>query len=147
MRYLADTNILLRLVKPDDSDYSLVRTAVNALWSAGHDLCYTSQNLGEFWNVCTRPPDRNGFGLSIAETDSRARLIEEDLIILPDSPQIHFEWRQMVVRHSVSGAQVHDARLVAVMMVHGLSQILTFNASDFVRYSSITALHPSQISI
>ena len=35
-------------------------------------LCYTSQNVGEFWNACTRPLDRNGYGLSPKETDRRA---------------------------------------------------------------------------
>jgi hypothetical protein len=63
--YLVDTNVLLRLIKPDDCDYPLVRSAVQQLWTVGEDLCYTSQNLGEFWNTCTRPAERNGYGLSI----------------------------------------------------------------------------------
>ncbi len=30
---------------------------------------------------------------------------------------------------------VHDARLTAAMLVHGLTHILTFNISDFARYT------------
>ncbi len=41
---------------------------------AGGNPCYTSQNLGEFWNVLTRPIDRNGFGLTPAEANDRARI-------------------------------------------------------------------------
>ena len=26
----------------------------------GAVFCYTSQNVAEFWNTCTRPLDRNG---------------------------------------------------------------------------------------
>jgi predicted nucleic acid-binding protein len=59
---LADTNVLLRLSKADDPHYPLVQSAVDKLLARGTGLCYTSQNLAEFWNVCTRPVDRNGFG-------------------------------------------------------------------------------------
>ena len=86
--YLVDTNVLLRFVKPDDRDYPLVRSAVSRLWIAGDDLCYTSQNLAEFWNTCTRPADRNGYGLSISETDRRARLVEDRFTFLEDSKAV-----------------------------------------------------------
>ncbi len=31
------------------------------------------------------------------------------------------------------------------MTVYGVERVLTFNAEDFKRYSSITALHPSSM--
>jgi predicted nucleic acid-binding protein len=49
---------------------------------------------------------------------------------------------RLVVAYGVKGVNVHDARLVAAMLVHGLTHILTFNISDFARYSEITAVHP-----
>ncbi len=139
---LLDTNILLRWVKPDSHDYPLVNSVIDRMIAEGSLLCYTSQNLAEFWNTCTRPIDRNGFGLSVAETDKRARLIEGVLQFLPDNEATHLAWRTLIVDFAVSGVQVHDARLVAAMRVHGLSRILTFNHRDFVRYTDITALHP-----
>jgi hypothetical protein len=54
--------------------------------------------------------------LSIAETDSRAILIEATFTLLPDREQVHIEWRRLVVVHSVMGVQVHDARIVAAML-------------------------------
>ena len=38
-----------------------------------------------------------------------------------------------------------DAKLVAAMLVHGLTHILTFDISDFARYSEITAVNPREI--
>jgi predicted nucleic acid-binding protein len=140
--YLIDSNILIRWVKPDDREYPLVNEALDRLIEHGCTLFYTSQNLAEFWNTCTRPVEQNGFGLSIEETDARASAIESTLDLLPDGDAIHLEWRRLVVAFRVSGAKVHDARLVAAMHVHGVQRIVTFNARDFARYTSVEALHP-----
>jgi len=106
---------------------------------------YTSQNLGEVWNVLTRPVNRNGFGLTPAQADRRAQAIESSIEILPDSLLIHLEWRRLLVAHNISGVQVHDARLVAAMHVHEVKRILTFNARDFVRFTDIEAIHPAEL--
>ncbi|MBM4045058.1 MAG: PIN domain-containing protein [Planctomycetes bacterium] len=145
MPYLVDTNILLRLLQRQDPKHETVRTALRVLRQRGEGLYYASQNLVEFWCVCTRPVSANGFGLSIPETDRRARLIERLLTLLPDTPAIHTEWRSLVVTLGVSGVQVHDARLVAAMRVHGLSDVLTLNPSHFARYPGIRAVHPETI--
>jgi hypothetical protein len=55
MPYLLDSNILLRWVKPDHNDYPLVVSAIEAILRRDGEICYTSQNVGEFWNTCTRP--------------------------------------------------------------------------------------------
>jgi predicted nucleic acid-binding protein len=144
--YLVDSNVLLRWVKPDDHDYPLVVSAIDGILQRGAVLCYTSQNVAEFWNTCTRPLDRNGYGLTPAEADRRARLLEDNLRLLPDSLAVHQEWRKLLVTYNVSGAQVHDARLVAAMRVHGVKQILTFNERDFARYTGIEAVHPRTVS-
>ena len=109
-------------------------------------LCYTSQNVSEFWNTCTRPLDRNGYGLTPKEADRRAHFFEDRLRLLPDSLAVHNEWRQMLVTHGISGVQVHDARLVAAMRVHGVQRILSFNNADFVRYRDIEAVNPRMLS-
>ncbi len=143
--YLADTNILLRLIKSNDPEFLLVRRAVHALKARGERLCYVPQNIVEFWNVCTRPADRNGYGLSPREADERARLVDRTFTLLPENELIHPEWRRLALDHAVSGSQVHDARLVAAMHVHGVTHILTFNVRDFARYPDITVVHPQTL--
>ena len=149
MLYLADTNILLRFVAPTDPNHALVRYILYSLLERGESVCYLSQNLAEFWNVCTRPAtSRSGFGLSIEETHKRAQVIERHLTFLPDNEEIHTQWRNLIVDYKVCGVQVYDARIVAAMRVHNIRQILSFNTDDFVRYSNeIQAIHPSEIGI
>lgn len=141
--YLVDSNVLLRWVKPDHSDYPAIISAIDAILQQGGVFCYTSQNVAEFWNACTRPADRNGYGLSPKDTDHKARFFEERLRLLPDSLAVHEEWRKLLVTHEVPGVQVHDARLVAAMRVYGVKRILTFNARDFTRYAEIEAVPPA----
>jgi predicted nucleic acid-binding protein len=143
---LVDSNILIRWVQPSDPDYPVVEAALDVLAQRNVILCYTSQNLAEFWNACTRPLARNGYGLSPEEAHRRARFFETRLRLLSDGPLVHEEWRRLLVTHRVSGVQVHDTRLAAAMYVHGVRQILTFNASDFVRFAGIEVLLPKDIS-
>lgn len=145
--YLVDSNVLLRWVKPDHRDYPLIVSALDAI--LGHEgiLCYTSQNVGEFWNACTRPVDRNGYGLSPEETDRLARTFEDKLRLLPDSLTVHEEWRRLLVFYAISGVQVHDARLVATMRVHGVKRILTFNDKDFARFTEIEPVNPRSVPL
>jgi predicted nucleic acid-binding protein len=144
--YLVDSNVLLRWIKPDDRDYPVVVSAIDTVLQQGAMLCYTSQNVAEFWNTCTRPLNRNGYGVSPQEADRRAKLFEDKLQLLPDSVAVHREWRRLLVTHNVSGVQVHDARLVAAMRVQDVRRILTFNDKDFARYPDIEAVHPRSVS-
>lgn len=148
MRYLLDTNILLRLSQPNDPAYQSIVASLALLQQQPQtEFCYFLQNLAEFWNTCTRPADKNGYGFSIANTDRRAQAIESFCIYLPDTQQVCDEWRQLVVTHSVSGAQVHDAKLAAGMKAHGITHLLTLNKRDFLRYASsgVSAVTPDEI--
>jgi hypothetical protein len=60
-----------------------VSRALLSLTARGARLHYTSQNLGEFWNVSTRSQQQNGFGLSPAEAETRAQLIEMSSRLFP----------------------------------------------------------------
>jgi hypothetical protein len=108
---LIDTNVLLRWVKTDDKDYDLVQNALDALLAQGDRVFYASQNVAEFWNTCTRPVERNGFGLSLPEADRRAQLFEKRFELIADGASAHEEWRRLIVQYQVSGVRVHDARL------------------------------------
>ena len=48
--------------------------------------------------------------------------------------------------YRVAGKNTHDARLVAAMVVHGVSSILTFNIQDFTRYAEITIFDPRTLT-
>ena len=146
MDCLADTNVLLRSIHQTHPMHPSALMALTTLLSSGDRVCITPQNIIEFWNVCTRPVDRNGLGLTPGEADREASRLEAIMTLLPDIPAIYPEWRRLVVAHSVSGVRVHDARIVAAMNVYGISSLLTFNGPDFTRYPGICPVHPNDVA-
>ncbi len=142
---LVDTNILLRLVNTQVPGHGVCYKAVDQLRDLGYTLCFALQNATEFWNVSTRPIDRNGHGLSVQAAALALAWVENAMILLPDDKGVYEEWRRLVTLHGVRGAQVHDTRLAASMIVHEIPQILTLNVVDFARFSEIRAVHPASL--
>ncbi len=147
MSYLVDTNILLRSADGSHPMFSIATDAVDTLLTQGEYLYITPQNLIEFWNVATRPKEKNGLGYSITETEKEMSRIKNILPLILDTPPVFTQWETLVKTYQVKGVNVHDARLVAVMLVNKLTHILTFNVNDFRRYASeIIIIHPNQIN-
>lgn len=145
MTFLVDTNVLLRMIQRRDPTYADARRAAAVLTRQGNQLSIIAQNLIEFWAVATRPASSNGLALSLTETAAHINTFKQTFTLLPDSPDIFAGWERLVVLHSVSGRQAHDARLVAAMLVHEVTHILTFNTDDFKRYNEITIVNPQNI--
>ncbi len=147
MKYLIDTNVLLRFTHAKSEHHLQVRNAVATLKQVGHDLIVSNQNFIEFWNVATRPINYNGLGLSTVDADYSLQLMETLFKLLPQTESVYPEWRRLVTLYSVAGVKVHDAHLAAVMKAHSIPYILTFNTIDFDRFQpeGISAVHPSDI--
>jgi predicted nucleic acid-binding protein len=146
MLFLVDTNILLRSADSRHPMYEAATHSVSILKRQKNQLYIMPQNLIEFWNVCTRPLDKNGLGYSLTETQAEINKIKSFFPLLSDSPTIYPEWERLVSTYQVKGVNVHDARLVAAMLVHKLTHILTFNSDDFRRYSEIIVVNPKQVT-
>lgn len=125
--------------------YGDVSLAVDILLAREDELFVIAQNLIEFWAVSTRPIGNNGLGLTIDRATKELTKFKALFVILPDTADILPEWEHLVVKHQVFGRQVYDTRLVAAMIVHDLTHLLTFNTTDFKRFTTITAVNPQSI--
>lgn len=95
--------------------------------------------------AATRPVANNGLGLTPQEVIGESARLEKGFTLLPDQPQLLDEWKQLVVQHDCKGKVAHDARIVAAMKSHNIKHIMTFNGSDFRRYTDITIIDPNNI--
>lgn len=141
---LVDTNVLLRRTQPSHEHHFLALEAVAHFLDLGETLYFTHQNIAEFWSVATRPRVNNGLALSPEQTLAEVRKLERFLHLLPDTQQAYIEWKLLIVRHSVTGVRVHDARLVSLMKVHGINRILTFDKDDFKTFG-LEVIHPASV--
>ena len=131
MAVLLDTNILARLADTADASYTIAARAVLELRRRGESLHIAAQNLVEFRGVATRPAAANGLGLSAVDAQAKADIFEAAFGLLPDTPAIFLAWKALVIAAGTTGKQVHDARLVAICEVHGVTHLMTFNAAHF----------------
>ncbi|MBE9058425.1 PIN domain-containing protein [Sphaerospermopsis sp. LEGE 08334] len=145
MKYLVDTNILLRLVQKNSPMHLDTQRAILTLKKQGEFLCIIPQNIIEFWAVSTRPLDKNGLGLSINQAEEESEKLKKIFILELDTPQTFTEWESLVIQYQVMGKQVHDARLVAAMLAHNITHLLTFNIDDFKRFSDIVVVDPRSV--
>lgn len=135
MAYLLDTGILLRLVDESDSIHPIVQQAVDGLVARQEALYITTQNFSEFWNVATRPVVNNGMELppdDVARAYEQA--IEPTCSVLLELAPLHDEFKRLLIKYAVVGKQVHDTRLVAMMLTWQIENLLTLNARNFRRF-------------
>jgi predicted nucleic acid-binding protein len=141
-----DSNILIRLLNRKDTQCKEVRGAVRLLLKAGTQLCVFPQTAAEFWSVTTRPMTaRGGYGMTTVAAAKRLNAFERYFTFLLDQPAQYSLWRQLVEAYRIVGHNVHDARLVAAMTAHGVSDLVTYDVQDFKRYTGITVVPPADV--
>jgi predicted nucleic acid-binding protein len=145
MNILVDTNIATRLAEPGHAIHQAALDAVKLLVAQGHKLHIVPQTLYEFWVVCTRPTSVNGMGRTAAEAVAELATLKALFQWLDETAAVFGVWEQLVSSTPVVGKNAHDARLVAAMMVHGLTHLLTFNAQDFRQYAGIAVVTPADV--
>ncbi|HSQ25088.1 MAG TPA: PIN domain-containing protein [Pyrinomonadaceae bacterium] len=146
MSFAVDTNILLRSIEDGHVAQPIAQNGLFGLRDRGEILSIFPQNLVEFWAVATRPIANNGLGWSVDRAKQELANLKNLFVVVADTEAILAEWERLVVLHRVIGKQSHDARLVAAMLVHGVTNLLTFNADDFKRYDEITVVNPQDVT-
>src|SRR5439155_6111894 len=145
MDCLVDTSISLRAADHPQPATTLARKAMKLLLRQGNRLCVAKQSLIEAWVVATRPRDVNGFGYSAPFAMEGLAKLKRIFNLLVDTDDIYAEWERLVFANRVLGKEAYDARLVATMKVHRITDILTFDTRDFNIYEVIQMLHPNDV--
>jgi len=96
--------------------------------------------------VAIRPPAQDGLGPDIAAAASAVAEIEPTFgLLFSDGAMVYRHWKRLIVEQQVSGRRVFDARLVAVMLAHGVGRVLTFNGADFAGLG-VVVLEPGAVA-
>ena len=139
-RVMLDTNVLLAATDEGRAEHHGALTVLND-WAAGHtDLCTSGQILREYLAVATRAAEMNGLGLSLPDALGNVRAIRERTTLLAEDAKVADRLLGLLTDVECRGKQVHDANLIATMLVHGIGAVVTMNLEDFTRFGRHVSL-------
>jgi predicted nucleic acid-binding protein len=98
MACLIDTGVLLRAFDASFAEYRVIRQAIRTLWIRQERLVVSLQNVAEFWNVSTRPVDKNGYGLSTERAAKRLAYIERFCEVVTEDDHSYRIWKGLLRR-------------------------------------------------
>jgi toxin-antitoxin system PIN domain toxin len=141
---LVDTNVLVYSLYPESDHFAASRALLESTRDSLANLFFAPQNIAEFLAIVTNPrrvtqPKTVAEAIQAVEA-FKARPGLSILVVPVNIIDLHIKALQEV---PVAKARVFDAQLVAVMRGNGITDIYTFNASDFRGYAGINAHVPT----
>ena len=139
-RVMLDTNVLIAATDEGRAEHLDALTVVND-WAAGRtELCMSGQILREYLMVATRPAEKNGLGLNLPDALGNVHAIRERTTLLAEDGKVADRLLSLLADVECRGKQVHDANVVATMLVHGVRAVVTMNLEDFARFEGHVSL-------
>jgi len=135
VRAMLDTNVLLAATDEARAEHDEALEVVNSWPGRGTTLYTSGQILREYLAVATRPADRNGLGLNRADALANVRALRGRTTLLVEDGKVADRLLALLDDIECGGKQVHDANVVATMLVHGIEAVVTINLDDFTRFA------------
>lgn len=141
---LLDANVLVYAVNADVAEHRSSQALVDAARDPAVTLYVTSQVICEFYSGITNPRR-----VALPCSPSEGQM---NVAALLDLPGIHVlpapiasvaVLRDLLRKYPVTGAEVFDLQLAAVMLVNRVARIYTFNVTDFEVFPELTVVVPS----
>jgi len=117
--------------------------AIQNQYDAGITLWISRQVLREFLMTLSRPQAFIN-PRPVAIVIERTRFFQTQFRVADDTAQVTERLLSLMEEIPSGGRQVHDANIVATMLVYGIPQLLTHNTSDFARFSGLITVLPLQ---
>ena len=129
-----DTNALIYMQVPETPNHRTARSRIEIARDNNEPLRISRQIVREYLAAVTRPQSwRDPITREQALLDAENFL--QTFEILEDGPQVTDTLIQLCRETPIGGRQIHDANIVATMLAHGESQLLTYNSADFQRFT------------
>ncbi|MBI2301727.1 MAG: type II toxin-antitoxin system VapC family toxin [Armatimonadetes bacterium] len=133
-RVMVDTNVLVHSVVSASPFQQRAREALQRLRDDECELWVSRQVLREYLSVLSRPQTYSQ-PLPWAALVADVRSYEQQFQVAEEDGAITAKLLDLGGQVAVGGKQVHDANLVATMLVLGIDRLLTFNVGDFQRFA------------
>lgn len=137
-----DTNVLVHAHRADAEWHDRAAACVRQLAEGRSPWAIPWPCLHEFLAIATHPRIWDPPTLTrtaLAQVD--AWLESPSLVLLAEGPEHWSELRQLLEVGRIAGGRVHDARIAALCMAHGVRELWTADR-DFSRFPSLATSNP-----
>ena len=133
-----DTNILLTATDRSRKHHDAARKLLTEAGTGQFHLALSGQVLREYLVVATRPTDVNGLGLPVPDALRNVDVFSSPpFLFCEESERVSKRLRELAAAYGLVGRRLHDANLVATMLIRGITRLVTQNTSDFSEFSEI----------
>jgi len=139
---MLDTNVLLSATDEGRAEHRQAMLVFSNWAGRGTTLYASGQIMREYLAVATRPADNNGLGLKQPSAQANVRAFRARTSLLAEDSRVADRLLGLLDEIPCGGRQVHDANVVATMLVHGISTLITINLADFTRFEHHISLIP-----
>jgi uncharacterized protein len=137
-----DTQILVYSVREDSPHHEAANRCVRDLAEGYGAWAITWPNVHEFLAIVTHPKlYKPPTAVADALAQVRYWMESPSLRMLGEPPQYLSYLEQSVVRGRVQGPMIHDARIAALCLAHGVRTLYTADR-DFSRFPGLVCMNP-----
>ena len=145
-RIFLDTNVLVFANADEAPLHALALKSIEDRYNTGTDLWVSCQVLREYLATFSRSQKFLN-PRPITTVVERIRYFQSRFRVAEDNNQITKQLLILMEKIPLGGKQVHDANIVATMLVHNIPTLLTNNTDDFKRFSHLITVLPLDASV
>jgi uncharacterized protein len=137
-----DTNILVYAHRRDSEWHSPATELVRGLAEGLNQWAVPWPSMHEFFAIVTHPriyAPPSTISQAVAQVD--AWMNSGSIVLLGESAQHWPELKDLLIKGQVQGPLVHDARIAALCLTHGVTELLTADR-DFSRFPKLSTSNP-----
>lgn len=136
-----DSNVLIYANVVTAPFHTQAQVALQNLWQSGANLWISRQVIREYAVTLTRPQTFSQ-PVDAATVITQIQFFQTSFRVADDTALVTDKLLTLLNTLSVGGKQIHDANIVATMLVYGISHLLTHNVADFNRYAGLITVMP-----
>ena len=133
-RVFVDTNVLIYAAVQEAPQHQQARHIIDQLKHSNTEMWLSRQVLREFLAALTRPQSFcRQYPLEDLLTASQE--YERQFVVAEDQDLVTQQLYLLLDKVPCGGKQIHDANIVATMLTFDIPRIITYNFTDFFRFS------------
>jgi predicted nucleic acid-binding protein len=140
-RLFVDTNVVLQATFRAAPSHKACVTALEAYKRQGADLWINRQVIREFLSQITRNQQYMQ-ALTVDQATKAARILQQDYQIADETSKVTETLLGLLEQFPTGGKQVHDASIIATMLVYNIPGLLSMNIDDLKRFTPMIDLVP-----